>query len=231
MGGGAGTLFGFRFAMESSTPPRDTAWAMSEKDVTPAPEQGSIVLATFKKRGAAERMLASLGRNFRHEARKGKSDVFVISANADGSLKVTESRVVEASGFISFLIHIATAILVGFLGLFSTLKEAFRVRRSTQVHAAHVGMDDMKSHGILAQAGEDAVLVWFVVRTRKRGTRWSRKRLNLRRTPGMARSLSSSPTSTRGTSTTGCVPLLGSRPARIIRPSSCRITACWNARS
>ena len=155
--------------MESSTPPRDTAWAMSEKEVTPAPEQESIVLATFKKRGAAERMLASLGRNFRHEARKGKSDVFVISANADGSLKVTESRVVEASGFFSFLIHIATSILVGFLGLFSTLKEAFRVRRSTQVHAAHVGMDDMKSHEILTQAGEDAALV--MVRCKDEETR------------------------------------------------------------
>ena len=155
--------------MESSTPPRDTAWAMSEKEVTPAPEQESIVLATFNKRGAAERMLASLGRNFRHEARKGKSDVFVISANADGSLKVAESRVVEASGFISFLIHIATSILVGFLGLFSTLKEAFRVRRSTQVHAAHVGMDDMKSHEILAQAGEDAALV--MVRCKDEETR------------------------------------------------------------
>ena len=142
---------------------------MSEKDVTPAPEQESIVLATFKKRGAAERMLASLGRNFRHEARKGKSDVFVISANADGSLKVTESRVVEASGFISFLIHIATSILVGFLGLFSTLKEAFRVRRSTQVHAAHVGMGDMKSHEILAQAGGDAALV--MVRCKDEETR------------------------------------------------------------
>ena len=133
-----------------------------------APEQESIVLATFKKR-ALPSGCWHRGRNFRHEARKGKSDVFVISANADGSLKVTESRVVEASGFISFLIHIATSILVGFLGLFSTLKEAFRVRRSTQAHAAHVGMDDMKSHEILAQAGEDAALV--MVRCKDEETR------------------------------------------------------------
>ena len=105
---------------------------MSEKNVTPAPEQESIVLATFKKRGAAERMLTSLGRKFRHEAREGKSNVFVISGNADGSLKVTESRAIEASGVFSTLIRVTASILVGFLGLFSTLKEAFRVRRSTQ---------------------------------------------------------------------------------------------------
>jgi hypothetical protein len=80
------------------------------KDVRAVPEQESIVLASFKNRHAAERMLASLGRNFRREARKGKSDVFVISANADGSLKPTESRAVEASGVVSFLIHIAASV-------------------------------------------------------------------------------------------------------------------------
>ncbi len=133
------------------------------------PEQESIVLASFKNRHAAERMLASLGRNFRREARKGRSDVFVISANADGSLKLTESRAVEASGVVSFLIHIAASILVGFLGLISTLKEAFRVRRSTRVHAAHVGMDDVKSHEMLAQAGADAALA--MVRCKDEETR------------------------------------------------------------
>src|SRR6476620_4060827 len=86
--------------------------------------QESIVLAAFKNRFAAERMVGSLGRKFRHEARKGKANVFVMSGNADGSLKLTESRAVEASGAISTLIRVTGSILVGFMGLVSTLREA-----------------------------------------------------------------------------------------------------------
>ena len=130
---------------------------MAQEKVEAEPQE-SIVLATFKSRAAAERMLASLGRKFRHDARAGKANVFVISANADGSLKLTESRAVEASGLFSTVIHVTGAVLVGFIGMFSTLKEAFRVRRSTHVHASHVGAGDIKSHQILAQVGPDAAL-------------------------------------------------------------------------
>src|SRR6187200_1599315 len=128
---------------------------MSEENVE---ERGgeSIVLASFKNRFAAERMVASLGRNFRREARKGKPNVFVISGNADGSLKLTESRAVEASGAISTLIRVAGSILVGFMGLISTLKEAVGLRRATHVRASHVGLDDVRSHEILDQAGPGA---------------------------------------------------------------------------
>jgi hypothetical protein len=73
---------------------------MSQGNVAAAPQE-SIVLATFKNRSGAERMLASLGRTFRREARAGKADVFVISANADGSLKLMESLAVHASGLVS----------------------------------------------------------------------------------------------------------------------------------
>ena len=128
---------------------------MAQENVEAA-SQDSIVLATFENRFAAERMLASLGRTFRHEARAGKASVFVISANADGSLKLTESRAVQASGLVSTVIRVTGAVLVGFLGLFSTLKEAFRVRRATRARASHVGSDDIRSHEILAQVGPDA---------------------------------------------------------------------------
>ena len=130
---------------------------MSQENVEAEPQE-SIVLATFKSRSAAERMLASLGRTFRHDARAGKANVFVISANADGSLKLTESRAVEASGLFSTVIHVTGAVLVGFIGMFSTLKEAFRVRRATHVHASHIGSDDIRSHEILAEVGPDAAL-------------------------------------------------------------------------
>jgi hypothetical protein len=130
---------------------------MSQENVEAVPQE-SIVLATFKNRFAAERMLALLGRAFRREARAGKVNVFVISVNADGSLKLTESRAVEASGLISTVIRVTGSLLVGFIGLFSTLKEAFRVRRATRARASHVGSGDIRSHEILAQVGPDAAL-------------------------------------------------------------------------
>lgn len=129
----------------------------------------SIVLATFKNRVAAERMLASPGRKFRHGARKGKADVFVISGNADGSLKLTESRAVEASAAISTLIHVTGSILVGFMGSISTLKEAVGVRRAARVRASHVGSDDVRSHEILDQVGPGAAAA--LVRCRDQATR------------------------------------------------------------
>ena len=131
--------------------------------------QESIVLATFPSRHAAERMLASLGRKFRREARKGNPNVFVISSNADGSLKLTESRAVQASGAISTLIHVTGSILVGFMGLISTLKEAVGLRRASRVRASHVGSDDIRSHAILAQAGPDAAVA--LIRCKDQATR------------------------------------------------------------
>jgi uncharacterized membrane protein len=58
----------------------------------------SVVLAVFENRHAAERMLRSLGREFRRKARGVDAAALVISGNADGSLKVTQSRVLTASG-------------------------------------------------------------------------------------------------------------------------------------
>ena len=60
------------------------------------PAQESIVLASFESRHAAEHMVASLGRGFRKKARKGQVKAFVVSANKDGSLKLTQARVITA---------------------------------------------------------------------------------------------------------------------------------------
>jgi len=56
------------------------------------PAQGSVVLASFQSRHAAEHMLSSLGRAFRKEARKGQVTAFVVSANKDGSLNLTDRK-------------------------------------------------------------------------------------------------------------------------------------------
>jgi hypothetical protein len=128
---------------------------MSQENVEAVPQE-SIALATFKGRFAAERMLASLGRAFRREALAGKANVFVISANADGSLRLTESRAVQAGGLVSTVIRVTGALLAGFTGFFSMLKEAFRIGRATRAGASRVGSDDIRSHEILAQVGPGA---------------------------------------------------------------------------
>ncbi len=61
----------------------------SEPDQTASSEQAWVVIASFPNRHAAERMLASLGPGFRRNANKGHAEAFVITGNADGSLKLT----------------------------------------------------------------------------------------------------------------------------------------------
>src|SRR4249919_1439072 len=95
--------------------------------------QESVVLASFDNYRHAEHMLASLGRGFRTKARKGGVTAVVVRGNPDGSLKVTESRVLSASDFASTLIRVSLSWTVGFMGLWSTLKGA-----KSGVHAAHV---------------------------------------------------------------------------------------------
>ena len=75
-----------------------------------------MVIASFENRHAAENMLASLGRKFRKDARKGHAAAFVIGGNADGSLKLTGSRVLEASGLVSTVVGISAFVMVGLIG-------------------------------------------------------------------------------------------------------------------
>ena len=67
-------------------------------ETSPAAESGeaSVVIARFDSYRHAEQMLASLGRGFRTKARKGGTTAVVVRGNPDGSLKVTESRVLSA---------------------------------------------------------------------------------------------------------------------------------------
>ena len=66
--------------------------------------QESVVIASFDSYRHAEHMLASLGRGFRKKARKGGATGVVVRGNPDGSLKLTQSRVLTASDFTSTLI-------------------------------------------------------------------------------------------------------------------------------
>lgn len=103
-------------------------------------------------------MLSSLGRAFRKEARKGQVTAFVVSANKDGSLNLTQSRVLTAGGVGAALIRVPFAWTLGFMGLFSTLKGTTGFGHAVHRHEGHVGSDEQAAHAILARAGPQAAL-------------------------------------------------------------------------
>ena len=131
----------------------------SEHDPPPRPGQEWVVIASFGNRRAAEHMLASLGHEFRRNARKGHAEAFVVSGNADGSLKLTESRVLEAGGFGATIIRVSLSWTVGFMGLVSTLKGAKATAHAAHKRGSHVGSDEQRAHEILAHAGPGAAIL------------------------------------------------------------------------
>jgi hypothetical protein len=121
--------------------------------------QDLVILASFENRRAAERMMASLGRGFRKKHRKGHATALVISGNKDGSLEVTQSRVVTAGGFVYALIRIPLSVAIGFTGIFSSLKGAKGAVHEVRERESRVGGDEHAVHALLAQVGPDAALV------------------------------------------------------------------------
>lgn len=128
-----------------------------------------VVIASFENRRAAEHMLALLGHEFRRNARKGHADAFVVTSNADGSLKLTESRVLEASDFAATMIHLSLSWTVGFMGLVSTLKGAKRAAHAVHEHGSRVGSDERRVHEIVAQAGPGAAITLARCKDREMG--------------------------------------------------------------
>jgi uncharacterized membrane protein len=122
-------------------------------------EQDSVILASFENRHAAEHMLASLRRPFRKKHRAGHATALVIHGNKDGSLTLTQSRVLTASGLVYTLMRISLSVAIGFMGIFSTLRGAKGGAREARTRESHVGSDEQKAHELLAQVGPDAALV------------------------------------------------------------------------
>jgi hypothetical protein len=121
--------------------------------------QASIVLASFENRHAAERWLASIGRDVRRQARTGHVEAFVISGSKDGSLKLTESRVLTTTGVAALIPHLGASIMLGFIGIRSMLRGAKIEGPALLKRAPHVGSNAHKAHAILAQAGPNAAVV------------------------------------------------------------------------
>jgi hypothetical protein len=127
-------------------------------DSTDATHPDSVVLASFANRHSAERMLASLGRDFRRATHKRNADAFIILGNADGSLKLTESRVVTVRGIEAALLHVGVSTMAGFIGIRSALRGARSEVHAVHVHQSHVGEGAERAHEILAQAGPHAAV-------------------------------------------------------------------------
>ena len=117
-----------------------------------------VVLASFENRHAAEHMLVSLRRGFRKEARKGHATALVVSGNQDGSLMLTQSRVLSTSGVVYTVARISLSVTIGFTGIISTLKGAKSAVHEARERDSHVGSDEAAVHGILARVGPDAAL-------------------------------------------------------------------------
>ncbi len=130
----------------------------SEGGAAEGAEQESVVLASFENRHAAEHMLLSLGRGFRKKARKGGATVFVVSGNKDGSLKLTESRVLEAGDLTATMLRISASWMVGLWGTLSTLKGAKAGAHAVHKRESHVGSDEQQAHEIIAEAGPNAAI-------------------------------------------------------------------------
>ena len=121
--------------------------------------QDWVILAGFENGRAAERMVASLGRGFRRMHRRGHAEALVITANKDGSLKITQSRVLSASGFVYTVMRISLSILIGFMGMLSGLQGAKGSVKEARHRGAHVGSDDRRAHELLGGIGPDADIV------------------------------------------------------------------------
>jgi hypothetical protein len=145
------------------------AYMTSETNSAANSQQESVVIASFDSYRHAEHMLASLGRAFRTKARKGGVTAVVVRGNPDGSLKVTESRVLEAGDLVSTLIRLSLSWTVGLMGLFSILRGAKSEARAVHERKGHAGSDEHQAHEILAQAGPHAALA--LVRCKDQGTR------------------------------------------------------------
>jgi hypothetical protein len=140
-------------------------------DINPAAESGevSVVLARLDSYRHAEHMLASLGREFRTKARKGGTTAVVVRGNPDGSLRVTESRVLEAGDLVAVLMRVSLSWMVGFMGLFTMAKGARSGVRAAEVRGGHVGSEEHRAHEILAEAGPHGAVV--LVRCKDQQTR------------------------------------------------------------
>ena len=134
--------------------------AAGEPAAAAHPKLGSasetVVVAMFANRHAAERLLGSLGRDFRKKAQKGDVAAFLISGNADGSFSIAQSRLLTASGVVAAGAGVAVASLAGLMGIMSALKGGKTVVQAARKHGTHADAEARRLRELLDQAGPRA---------------------------------------------------------------------------
>lgn len=120
----------------------------------PDSASASVILTTFENSHAAEHMVASLGRDFRHKARKGSVAAFVVTRHSDGSFKLVQSRVVTAGGLAAAGIRFTASVLAGFMGSMSALRGAKTLTHGAHERQSHVQQPGQRLTELLDQVGE-----------------------------------------------------------------------------
>jgi hypothetical protein len=136
----------------------DDVWMAAGAESAQKPDEW-VVSASFDSRRRAEFTLARLGRGFRKQAREGQVVALVVSENADGSLKVTQSRAVTASGFLGTILRLSMMWMIGWLGLFSAAKGVQGGVHATRLHQGRIGSDELQAHELLGVSGPHSALV------------------------------------------------------------------------
>jgi hypothetical protein len=90
---------------------------------------------------------------------RGHATALVIHRNKDGSLTLTQSRILSASGVAYTLTRISLSVVIGFTGTLSTLRGTKGAAHEVRTRKSHVGSDEQTAHAILARVGPDAAIL------------------------------------------------------------------------
>ena len=136
-----------------------------------APESASasVVLATFETSRAAERMVASLGRDFRHKARKGSVAAFVVTRHRDGSFKLVQSRIVTGGGLAAAGIRFTASVFAGFMGSMSALRGAKTLTHGAHERQSHVRQPGQRLTELLDQVGQRSAALLILCQDQETG--------------------------------------------------------------
>jgi hypothetical protein len=93
----------------------------------------------------------------------------VVRGNPDGSLKVTESRVLSAGDFIYTVTRVLLSWAIGLMGILATFKGAKEEVHAARERRGRAGSDEHQVHEILAEAGPHAAMT--IVRCEDQQTR------------------------------------------------------------
>jgi hypothetical protein len=151
--------------MDESETPAERA----DAGASAPPESASVIMAACENSPAAERMVASLGHDLRHQARKGDVNAFVVSRHRDGSFKLVQSQVLTAGGLGAAAIGFMTATMAGLLGVGAVFRGARTVTLSAYERQSHVRQADQRLAEVLDQVGQHSAVLLILCQDEQTG--------------------------------------------------------------